>query len=393
MAQTQVWTFNDLVEHVLDSHAVERTEGHNLRDAIRAVLEAYRFMAGYDWSLYRTRYILATVASQSSSTVTYDHTGGAYERVLTLASGTWPTWAAFGKVIIDNVHYDAEDRKSSTELTLTAQSNPGADVAALTTYNLYRESYPLPVNFRRVSKIIDTDNQREVGIVSDEQQQFSTQTYYQSPGTPWIATIRGDNEYFGSLSLIFAPPPDSVKYYDILYHRAPRDLNIEKYNTGTVAVAAGSTTVTGTLTVFPIDCVGSVIRFSSSATAPTSVVGMAGGSNPLSNRYYAQRTITARASDTSITIDSAVSETVSLSGVAYSISDPLDVEYHAMFGALKARAEAEFHRFRDRKGWENKMAYADKLYRMAVESDDRAPYSATYAVYDPFSRATVQTTV
>lgn len=390
MAQTQVWTFNDAVEHVLDSHGIERTEGANLRDAIRAVLEAYRYLTTtYDWALYRTRYILSTVASQSSSTITYDHTGGTYERMLTLAAGTWPTWAAFGKVIISDVHYDVEDYKSTTEITLTAQSNPGADVAAGTTYTIYRESYPLPVNFRRVSKIIDTANQRELSLVSDEQQQFSTQSFYQTPSTPWIGTIRGDNEYFGSMALLFAPAPSAIGYYDVLYHRSPRDLNIEKYATGTVSTS--STTVTGSGTTFPEDCVGSIIRLSSTATLPTSVVGFAGGTTPVNNRYYAQRTITARASATSLTIDSGL--TTNVSGGGFIISDPLDIEYHAMFGAFKARAEAEFHRFKNKPGWQDRMAYADKLLRIAVETDDRTPYANSTTTYDPYSRATLQTDV
>ncbi len=387
MAQTQVWTLNDATEHVLDSHGVERTEGANLRDAVRAVLAAYRAVTtAYDWSLYRTRYILATVAPQSSSTITYDHTGGAYERVLTIAAGTWPTWAAFGKIIIDNVHYDVEDYKSSTEITLTAQSNPGADVAALTTYNLYRESYPLPVNFRRLASIIDADNQCQLQLTSDERQQYATQTCYQTPATPVLGTIRGDNEYFGSMALILSPPPDEIRYYDILYHRSPRDLNIELYNTGTVS--SSSTAITGGSTVFPLDCVGSIIRFSATITAPTSIVGFAGGTTPVNNRYQDQRTITARASATAITVDSGLSAEVAAK--AYSISDPLDIEYHSMFGALMARAEAELHRFRNKPGWQDRMAYADRQLRLAVEADQRAPNAESRVNYDPFSRATVQ---
>lgn len=315
------------------------------------------------------------------------NSGGTYERELTIAAGTWPSWAAFGKIIIDSVHYDVEDRKSSTVLTLTAQSNPGADVAALTTYNIYREAYPLPVNFRALSKIIDTGNQREVQIVSSEQQQFSTQTCYQTPGTPWQATIRGDNEYFGSMGIVFSPPPDAIGHYDILYHRSPRDLNIEKYATGTVTTSGTTVTLVGG--TFSEDCVGSIIRFSESATVPSSVVGFAGGASPVSNRYYAQRTVVSRTSSTVVEIDSGL--TTNVAAKAFLLSDPLDIEYHAMFGALKARAEAEFHRFRDRKGWETKMAYADKMFRLAVEADNRAPYASSFSAYDPFSRATVQT--
>lgn len=386
MAQTQVWTFNDLVEHVLDSHSVERTAKANLRNARRSVIEAYRHLTTcYDWSLYVTRYVLATVASQSSSTVTFDYTGGAYERVLTLAAGTWPEWAAFGKVIIADVHYDVEDRKSSTELTLTASSNPGADVAAGTSYTIYRSAYPLPVNFRNMQRLMDTAQQAAIPIVTDSQEQFSSQTVYRTPGTPLQAAIRGDNEYFGSLGIVFAPPPNAVRTFDILYNRSARDLNIELYSAGTVTTSGA--TVTGVGTTFPEDCAGSIIRFSDSATAPTSVVGSAGGASPVDNRYYAQRTITARASTTSLTIDSGL--TTNVAGKAYSISDPLDVEYQSMFGALKAMAEAEFYKFADRKNWPAYQAIADKKLVLAIEADSRAPYSGPGYLFNPLKNTTI----
>lgn len=386
MASTQVWTFNDLVEHVLDAHSLERTAAMNLRSARRAVIEAYRYLTTcYDWSLYVTKYILPTVASQSSSTITFDYTGGAYERMLTIAAGTWPSWAAFGKIIIDGVHYDVEDRKTSTIITLTAASTPTADVAAGKSYKIYRSQYPLPVNFRNMTRMLDADSDLVIPIVTDAQEHYSTQGVNSTPGTPTQACIRGDNEYFGSLAVVFSPPPNAVLYYDVLYNRSARDLNIEKYNTGTVSTS--STTVTGSSTVFPEDCVGSIIRFSSTASVPTSVIGEAGGTSPVDNRYYAQRTITARASDTSLTIDSAL--TTNVSAKPYIISDPLDIEYHAMFGALKALAEAEFYRFTDRKQWPQIQAMAEKKLLLAIEADSRAPYTGHGYLHDPLKNTTV----
>lgn len=373
------------MEHLLDSQSVERSAA-NLRNARRSAIEAYRYLTTcYDWSLYVTKYILATVASQTSSTITFDYTGGAYERMATIAAGTWPSWAAFGKIIIDGVHYDIEDRKSSTIITLTAASTPTADVAAGTSYTIYRSAYPLPVNFRNMTRMLDADSDLVIPVVTDAQEHFSTQGINSTPGEPTQVSIRGDNEYFGSLGVVFSPPPSTIRYYDVLYNRSARDLNIEKYNTGTVVTSG--TTVTGTSTVFPEDCVGSIIRFSDSSTVPTSVIGESGGSSPVDNRYYAQRTITARASTTSLTMDSAL--TTNVSGTKYSISDPLDIEYHSMFGALKALAEAEFYRFTDRKQGPQIQAMADKKLLLAIEADNRAPYSGPGYLYNPLKNTTV----
>ena len=44
--------------------------------------------------------------------------------------------------------------KSSTIITLSVNSNPGADVAAGTTYPLYRDTYPMPVAFQTADDLI-----------------------------------------------------------------------------------------------------------------------------------------------------------------------------------------------------------------------------------------------
>jgi len=151
-----------------------------------------------------------------------------------------------------------------------------------------------------------------------------------------------------------------------------------------VAVTAGSTTVTGTSTAFPEDCIGSIIRFSETSTAPTGVPGTFNGSTPIDNRYYAQRVITARASATSLTIDQAVSSATALSGDSYTISDPLDIEYHSMFGAFMALAEAEFFKLAGRKDWMERANYARSKVLEAIETDSRAVVAPQRVFYDPF---------
>lgn len=389
MPQTQLWTFQDAVENLLDQHEVER-DGLNYRHARRACIEALRQLQSYhDWAAYRTTFTLLTVASQSSSTITFDFTGGAHERMLTLASGTWPDWAAFGMIEIAGEKYHVQSRESDTVLTLTANSNPGADLAAGTTYSLYRDTYPLPVNFRKLVQVIDTEQQRSLGIIEDSVQHHLSRTVYSSPDTPWHVTVRADQEYYGSLSLVLTPPPSTARYFDVLYVRTARDLYIDRHNAGTVAVAAGSTTVTGTSTAFPEDCIGSVIRFSETSTAPTGVPGTFNGSTPIDNRYYAQRVITARGSATSLTIDQAVSSATALSGDSYTISDPLDIEYHSMFGAFMALAEAEFFKLAGRKDWMERASYARSKVLEAIETDSRATVAPQRVFYDPFRHTSV----
>ena len=48
----------------------------------------------HQWTFMFPVTTLSINAPQSSSTITYDHTGGSSENLVTIASGTWPTWAA-----------------------------------------------------------------------------------------------------------------------------------------------------------------------------------------------------------------------------------------------------------------------------------------------------------
>lgn len=385
MAQTPLVTFTDVVEELLDSQEIERTE-LNLRNAIRAVQEAYRFLsASHDWSYYQNRSIIPTVASYSTGTVTGDYTGGANERMLTLASGTWPDWAAFGRITISGTTYTVATRESDSIITLSPNSTFTSDIAAGTSYELFRDTYELPVDFKRLIRLMDVDNEHEVEVVSDGTHQVSQLTYFKSPDTPWQVAIRGVAEYYGSMSLSFSPPPSAIREYDLLYVRQPRQLNIEKYNTGTVTITGSTTTVTGNSTAFPEDCVGSIIRISSTATEPTGVAGVSSGTV---NRYYAQRTITARASATSLTIDATVS-TSTLTTVGYVISDPVDIEHHAMYGALRSLALAEYIRLKGHYGeYRAQREEAMRELRLAMENDSRAPVASRVVPYNPFIRTT-----
>ena len=390
MADTTIWTLRDVIEYLIDQLDVPLT-GRNQRLARAAVLTAYRDLPNrYRWSAFQRRRLLITTDDYSTGTVTYDHTGGTYERELTLAGGTWPTDAAEGRVIISSVAYVIATRESDTVVTMEQNSNPGADVAAGTSYQWYRSTYALPVDFRKMLMLADVTNSRQIPMIGVDQLHVGSALMFDTPDTPTHACVRSAGDYYNSISLEFLPPPNAAIKYDYMYESAPRDLLIESYSTGTVSITAGETDVTGTDTVFPTDCVGSIIRFSSSAaTAPTSIVGspsstVAAG---VDNRFTAQRVITARASDTAVTVDSTVSST--LSGVKYVISDPIDLNVSSMFTALLRSAEAEFARLTSHKMAKDKQLDARHALIQAMESDQLTTYSTGSLAYDRFTNVTV----
>lgn len=386
-ASTDLLTYSDCVQYVCDAHAVDRT-GLNERHARSAVRYAYRELpARHTWNYYYRQRILQTVAEYATGTVEFDYTGGSSERLITLTSGTFPYWAAYGRIIIDDVHYEVETNPSSTTLTLSETSNPGADVASGTSYTLYRSSYPLPANFGTMTGLWDVDQQCSIGFIDQRTQHFSVASFYDTPDTPLQATIRATGKYLGGLEIVFGPPPSAINTYDMLYIARPRALAIDEYSNGTVAINAGSASVAGTSTTFPATCVGSIIRFSDGPVKPSGYTGSIDGAD---NPFVYQGVIKTRTSATALVLEEAMPSTLSsLSGVAYTISDPLDIEPHRMLTVFQKMAEAEFSRLTARQDAPQKAALARQALREAMEDDTLVENSQTPRISDSIRRSSV----
>lgn len=367
----EVWTFNDVTEHLLDAYDL-LPSGRNIRQARRAILNAYRELPSkHRWTYYQRLMTVSTVAEQTTGTVVYDHTGGAYERMLTLSGATWPSYAAYGCVKLDGSTYKIDEYKSSTIVTLKAESNPGADVAS-TTYEWFRAQYILPWNFRRATPLTIMGESTVLTYVPPSELQDRL-LGEDSPGDPTWYTFRNSGDEYGTIVVDFAPPPSTAKVYSFMAEVSPRELRIAAEATGTITVSSSSTTVTGSGTSFSSFHVGSVMRFSNSDLPPTSVIGCI--DNPgvgIDNPYFAQRKIVSVASATSLTIDSAVSTTTSLSSRKYQISDPIDVEPGSMFNYFLRLAEAEFATLITAKDARQRAELLPMQLREAMGADSRS---------------------
>jgi hypothetical protein len=382
----EVTTYRDSVEHIIDVFQINDAEDRVLRNARRAVDTIYRSMPFmHRWSYYNRQYLFQSEASYSTGTITYDHTGGTYEREVTLDSGTWPDNAQYGVMVVSNVPYMIDRRISDTVITLKSDSNPGSDLDAGTSYTYFREAYLLPETFRKLGTLWDMDNDNEIPMVDADRQTGLSTVYYDTPDTPWYGVIRGSNNVPGRMQLCFVPGPSSERTYRVSYESAPREMKVENYATGTVTTSGTSVTLSGG--TFPTAVsAGTVIRFSDSATAATSKYG-----NPsdVSNPYYAQRFVVTRDGDTTLTIDSALP--TDQTSVAYSVSDPVDIENGAMLTAFLRGIEAEYARMAvlDNQS-KMEVSYRRSLIQ-AMESDYRTENSSRVVAYDPFSHVTVTT--
>lgn len=377
----ELLTYDDCIQHLVD--VIQFTDATRLgRLARRAVDTVYRDLPyKHNWKYYQRRATFATVASYATGTIFFDYTGGSSERLITLSSGTFPSWAKFGRIVIADIHYRIATNPSTTTLTLYEEDNPGEDVAAGTSYTLYRNEYPLPADFRRGMRIYDTTDEQEIPLTDFVNTQRIMIGVDDSPDTPRRASIRNTGDYMGVWSIEFSPPPSTARTYDISYEAKPRDILTASYSTGTVLTS--TTTVTGSGTTFPALCAGSVIRFgvSASGTAVTNKFG--------ANPFTEQRVITARASATSATIDQAAT-TDYAAGTAYQISDPIDIHPGAMTTAFLRAIEAETAKLLNLKDYGERHAIARDALMQAIENEPSDMYANELPGWPPRIRWTTE---
>ena len=369
MAAPDLLTYQDLVDHLLRYSAGGGQDA--VTTPIRAAIQtAYRdLLYGRNWNYYYAQYEVPLVAPYSTGTVVYDHAGGTYERMLTLSGGTWPTWAAYGKVIISGIIYDVESRKSNTELTLTENSNPGADVSSIA-YSIYRTTYTMPSDYRgSFSPVLESSNSQLKYISPDQWNQLEIRE--RTASTPTFWTLLGDPNTYASMAIVVHPAVSTAERMRFIYQRAPRQLRYDGYGserTGTVTISAAATAVTGTTTTFLTEHIGSVIRFGTTSDVPTGISGL--------NPYKEQQTIGTYTSATSIALSAAV--TNAYSAVKYTISDPIDV-YPGTINALIRGIEYQFAIMTRQKDVDSAYSLYKEAKIQAYESDNHIAEPRTAA--------------
>lgn len=368
-----LWTLQDAVEHLIDS-ANATGVAEERRKARRVVIDAYRqFPQMAEWTYFYKHGLITTQDSQEDGTCSFDFTGGAEERLVTLTDATVPTNGEWFTIVIDDVHYPVETVVSSTTFTLPEFSNPGADVAAGTSYLMYRNIYPVPVDFRTGGELLEFEGQGNAPVFVSPEELLASLEYDNTPQS-WLRfyTIRGGGQQYSGLVFEFSPPPSSAMSLTFSYTADPRPIGLigtaVEYSAGTVAVSG--TTVTGTATAWTSRLLGCVIRFTASTTAlPTGPAGAYGNDNP----YTEYRIVTDVSAAGTLTIDAALTGTYS--GVKHTIGDPLDLDYHVMLDAFLAMCEWKFASIitKEQKVIDAKEAAWRRQFARAMAADNRTP--------------------
>ncbi len=358
--QIELTTYEDLIIQMIDYMGAEGSAAAR-RDSRRAIRAAMRRLPNdHAWSYYTSTGRVNTVAPVPGS-ITYDHTGGAQERLVTFSTAVVPeSWATQGVLEIADIPYEVAEWISVTELTLSVHSNPGEDLDAGTSAILYRDTYPMPHDFISADQLYNRDNQLQYVHPRDW---LALKTFGSGSARPAIYTFTGDPNYQGTMAVRFFPYPDSKLSLDYLYQRRGRTMQIETVSAGSVSVTNNSANVTGVNTTFTDDMVGSIIRISSSSSdLPTGRSGI--------NPFNSERTVMTVSTPTLLITDQLY--TATSAGDKYEISDPLDVEDGTMLDAFLRLCELELTTIRRMEGRTSVMKSYLEAVIMAKETDSRS---------------------
>ncbi len=337
----------------------------------RAIQAAYEDIAtAHRWSFLERHSRVLVDARETGTTAVFDFTGGTHERQLTVSGDdTFPTWAEDAAIRFgdDDLVCDIESRKSSTVVTLDATMNPGQDVSTAN-FVLYRRWIPLPADF-----ISFTGPFAETGWRMGEKISLTAMLgldrYNSNSGDILYYAIGEVPDLYNRKALYIYPQMETTRTLDFLYLRRPREMRFTGHDAndfvGTIAVTAGSETVTGTSTAFSSDHIGSILRIGTGTDRPTGRFGLI--------PYAEERSIVAVASTTSLTLDSTVATT--RSAKKYQITDPMDVGRVAHNAFLRL-AEKYLVVARKLENWNRVNEMADRSLIDAMAGDNTT-------VFDP----------
>lgn len=353
-------TYFDLVEHLITS-SFGGPQDAEQRDIRTAVQRAYDEVTKIrDWAWYSQHGRVNVTGVYNTGTVSYS----ASTRALTLTGGTWPTWAPYGHVKIGARIAKVASRTSGTVLVLDSQVTFPEDLTAQA-YSLYRSTYPLPDDFRNMDEPTDELNWWS-GLYLSPDQAMKIERISNSTGAPFHWTFLRD-DLAGGWVIKFVGYPTGVETIDFTYRRTARRL---KYSGHEAVARAGTITasgvsVTGTNTTIPADAAGSILRVGDAADHPQTLAGL--------KPYAGEVEITARASDTAFT----VAESITVSGVKYLLTDPVDIAPH-MQNCMYSACEYWLARIRNQAADKAFSLYQRDL-RLAMEQEALAPLSGRLA--------------
>lgn len=358
------YAVQDVIDHLISvsGGGVQDAEQRELRSAVH---HAYRDLINTkDWAWHVTQ---SRIMLEAAETVTV--TIGGSGTTLTRASGSWPTDAVKYRAYSGGVVAQVATRTSDTVLTLSSTfAFPSSMDGSGKQVTLYRNTYPLPSDFRNMDALITQDRTSITSYVSPTEWARIERSILLSGDPVYWTVMRDETSTIPDRWVVrVCGYPTAAETLDFTYRRKvtmPRWTGYEQgARAGTVSCSA-ATAVTGTNSQFRSDMVGTVFRIiDSSVNHP----------EPLSGVYpYAEQSVISSVTNgTSLTLKDALTSTYT--DVKYVITSLLDLS-DGMFSALLSGSELWLARMRRQNSEAAAQMYMMDL-RMAMEGDQIAPLS------------------
>lgn len=349
--------FADLVDHIVQ-YAGANPVAQTVLNARGAAQTALRVLSTQrEWNYFNSIFIVNVQGPYNTGTISYSQSTLA----VTLTGGTWPSWAAYGYLVVDNATYAVASRDSNTQLTLQTYSNPGADIAALTAYNLRQDTFPVPPDFGAASSAICQPGIFKMTYVSDTTA-ATGRNYNVGTGRPQYFSVIADPLNPQQLAVRMWPSPNSIYHVQFTYRRKMMTPVYQRESSGLVTATASSAIVTGTTTNFASNMATCAIRLSGDAkTLPTGSYG--------DNPAQAELIIQSVQSPTSLT--AATSAIATISNSKYVITSLLDLEPESMVEYAFREAERQYRLLARMKNTAEEIQARMEAYERACAADNR----------------------
>lgn len=170
----------------------------------------------HSWSFLRRNAQITLQAPYATGTI------AVASGVVTLTSGTFPSWAADGTIEVLGANYEVSTRDSGTQVTLVDTS---VTVTAGTSYSLHKDEYDLPDDFARfVASPTYTPSQmyrNELMQVSEEEirrrRQDSSYGYFDYPSLYAVRSKVNDPTVGTRSEILFWPSVNATAIIDYRY--------------------------------------------------------------------------------------------------------------------------------------------------------------------------------
>lgn len=325
-----VITFRDLVQRLRLRRNLNSSESEEARLRI-AIDDAYRELPNkHRWKFYLRQVYLTTDAAVELGSGVYDHTGGAYERQLTIASGVWPANAIDGQVYFDNVSYDIERRVSDTVVVLSSEVNPGRDMT-FTTTQWNRNRYRLATNVREIREVWQEGSLFRL-LYAPSLSMNRIQQAYRTAGNPIQYAMQPSRDETGMMDFVLIPAPTEQRTYKVMVTAAPLPFRTYEVAGADGVLVSGSNQFTSASASFDDRMIGTLIRISPTASLPKGLHYL-----DSQRKEYVFQSIVRRVVNAT-TLELTQAPTFSASARGYSISDIADLDQRSMLTYLEALA-------------------------------------------------------